>query len=336
MSWDRLRASYSRDGLVLVLGAGVSVGSGFPTWGELLTRVATADVKGDDAGLVDELRRNEVPLTIIASILQRHSGGKAEFVHKVRHALYRDFPFFPDGVTKRNRRQLIDHVRKANPTLRAVASLCARRADGERTYSPNPRIRAIVNFNLDAVLHAYVYARYEKRLLRTIDRASAKAIPEKINVYHMHGFLRFDPNAEDPTKEAPDLVVLTEGDYFDFFNDPTSLFNYTFLYLLRECHCLFIGLSMQDGNIRRLLHLSREERRTALMRERPNEKPNPKELLRHFALLRRSDSSRLDLAMEESLLPLGTQALWVDDFEEIERRLRDVYETTGESWDSVF
>lgn len=76
----------------------------------------------------------------------------------------------------------------------------------------------------------------------------------------MHGFLRFDQAARDLSKNAPDAAVLTEQDYFEFFNDPMSLFNYTFMYLLREPPCLFIGLSMQDENIRRLLYFSRMER----------------------------------------------------------------------------
>ncbi|HEU0079649.1 MAG TPA: SIR2 family protein [Longimicrobiaceae bacterium] len=58
----------------------------------------------------------------------------------------------------------------------------------------------------------------------------------------------------DLEDEAPDVRVFTEQEYFDFFNRPTSIYNYTFLHLLREFPCLFIGLSLKDDNIRRLLH----------------------------------------------------------------------------------
>ena len=334
MSLGHLKGSYARHGLVLVLGAGVSVGSGLPAWDELLARVAADAGVGPDAGLVEELRQGGVSLPGIASVLQQY-GGTDKFREGIRRALYRDFPFFPNGISKSNRGELVKHVRDKNSTLRAVASLCAQRAEGEQRFSPNPRIRAVVSFNLDAVLQAYVYARYEKRLLRTIDRASAQAVPDRINVYHMHGFLRFDAKAGNRAREAPDLVVLTESDYFDRFNDPTSLFNYTFLYLLREWPCLFIGLSMQDNNIRRLLHFSRDERGAALKSERRTAEPDASELRRHFAILKRSESSRLDSAVEDALGMLGTHALWVDDHGEIGPRLRDVYETAGCSWDSV-
>lgn len=111
----------------------------------------------------------------------------------------------------------------------------------------------------------------------TVERASAgpyaqsesergSFVPRRINIYHLHGYLRFDKKAGEPRKET-DKITLTEQDYFDVFNDPTSIFNYTFLHLLREWTCLFIGLSMQDENVRRLLHYSAKERMESLMAE---------------------------------------------------------------------
>jgi hypothetical protein len=334
MSWDHLRTAYQKHGIVLVLGAGVSKDSGLPDWTRLLERVA--DRLGDGASLFSDLRNNRIPLPVVASILEERCGSRTKFIKHIREALYRDFPFFPDGVTKANRGDLIRDVRTKNPTLHAVASLCARRGHGDRTYTPNPRVRAVVTFNLDAVLQAYVYARYEKRLLRTIERASAQAIPERTNIYHMHGFLRFDEKVDDPAKEAPDAVVLTEQDYFDFFGDPSSLFNYTFLYLLREWPCLFVGLSMQDENIRRLLHFSKKERVRGF--ENEGRKPNEvrREVLRHFAILKRSDAPRSDRAVEESLRPLGTSVLWIDDHAELQPRLQEMYEASGSHWRLVF
>lgn len=221
--------------------------------------------------------------------------------------------------------------------MHAVATLCAVPAvEGEaRRYAPNARIRGVVTFNLDGLLQAYVYARFEKRLLRTIERASATSSAHKISVYHMHGFLRFDLKAGDRSKEAPDSVILTEQDYFNFFNDPTSLFNYTFLYLLREAPCLFIGLSMQDENIRRMLHLSRQERVKALISEGVSPSEAGDRALRHFAVLRRGDVSCNEEAMTHSLARLGTSVLWVDRWDEIPERLRSLYESTGGRWEIV-
>jgi len=253
----------------------------------------------------------------------------------IRQELYQDFPFFPEGVGKGNRGEFIRYIRGCNPTLRAVASLCARRDEGKRTYSPNPLIHAVVNFNLDAVLEAYAYARYEKRILRAIERPSARTMPGRISVYHMHGYLRFDRYIGDRTKEAPDVLVFTEQEYFDFFNQPNSLFNYTFLYLLREYSCLFIGLSLNDDNIRRLLHYSKAEREHSFEREGVSQ-PDEREIIRHFVILPDWTASEINHLTEASLKRLGTRVLWVSDFSEIPERLGSMYDAAGGRWQEVF
>ena len=141
----------------------------------------------------------------------------------------------------------------------------------------------------------------------------------------MHGFLKFYRNARDnDDKEIP--CVFTEGEYYDFFNRPHSVFNYTFLYLLREFNCLFVGLSMNDENVRRLLHYSTTERRQ-------HARTNTRTALRHFAILARSGSTRRDELTNLSLRRIGTRALWVDNHSEIPDRLGYVY---GESlWPKV-
>jgi hypothetical protein len=235
MSWESLREAYEEHGIVLALGAGVSQTSDLPNWEELLERV-TDSIETSDDELFRELRNQGLPLPVIASILEERCSKRTEFVERVRDALYDEFSFYPNGVPKDDPEAIVRHVHEKNSTLRAVASLCAVRRQG--AYAPNPRIRAVVTFNLDAILQAYVRRRYKTRLLRTIERPSASSTPGRISVYHMHGYLRFDRKAGKRTKEAADSVVLTEQDYFDFFNDPTSLFNYTFLYLLREYPCV--------------------------------------------------------------------------------------------------
>ena len=333
MNWTALEAVYKAHGVVLVLGAGVSMDSCFPGWSGLLARVAEGLGRGEifssDGGAV------ALPLPVVASILEEGCGSKAEFVRRIRKALYDDFPFFPDGVTKANRQSFVNEIQAKNPTLRTVASFCATQERGRRVYMPNPRVHAVVTFNLDALFQAYFDARYAEHLLRTVERASAQAIPGRLNVYHMHGFLRFDNKADDPAKEN-DAVVLTEQDYFDVFGSPTSFFNYTFLYLLRERPCVFIGSSMQDQNIRRLLYVSREERVRGLENEGRKPDDARRETLRHFAILKRTANLRLDEAFEESLRRLGTSVLWVNAHPELQSRLQKVYEAADSDWNLVY
>ncbi len=334
MSWNKLRDTYRKHGIFLALGAGVSIGSQLPNWRDLLKRLVSNQIDNGNNNLFNDFE-NWLSLPAIASLLERHSLNRNEFIEQARKALYQNFPYYPIGITKNNRRRFVNSIQETNSTLQSVASLCAVRQPNSRTYMANKRIQAIVTFNLDALVQAYVYARYEKRLLRTIERPSASRRPDKINIYHMHGFLRFDKKAGDPSKEAPDSAILTEQDYFDFFNEPTSLFNYTFLYLLREYSCLFIGLSMQDDNIRRLLHYSKKERDKAYKREGKT-LDNGDNILRHYAVLKRSGKVHVNKAIENTLKPLGTRILWVDDYREIPSQLESTYESVYENWKDVF
>jgi|GEM_PF-1207399 len=349
MPWDKLEKAYKNQGLVLALGAGVSVASGLPNWIDLLKRIANADEFFVEAGdvLVDELREDGYTLTFIASLLKSICPKNKPFIEVIREELYRDFEYFPMDINKKNHTDFFHHIYKRNKTLSAVGSLCVERimVGKKRRFIANPHIHAIVNFNLDALLQAYVVARFGKRLVLTVERASAglkygkkdksEIYDRRIRIYHMHGYLRFDSKRGDPSKESMELV-LTEQEYFDFFNRPNSLFNYTFLYLLREYPCLFIGLSMTDDNIRRLLHYSMEERKDGFRKEGSSTSKEAK-AIRHFAIFKRFNKESLNWITEKSLLNLGTRVLWVDDFAEIPERLGKMYESTGKNnWESVF
>jgi SIR2-like domain len=147
--------------------------------------------------------------------------------------------------------------------------------------------------------------------------------------------MRFDKGLEELKKHKPDRIVLTEQDFFDVFNNPTSIFNYTFLHLLREHTALFVGLSMEDENLRRLLHYSKVERFTALKAEGEEDSKEIRgEVQRHVALLKRK-SADVDRVTVDTLGRLGVHVIWVDDFDQIPTHLAQ-YETTGESWESVY
>jgi hypothetical protein len=348
-----LTEAYRKRGLVLVIGAGVSQRSGLPTWTALLGRMA--DALNERGGphfapggtkFVNNLRRTGFSLGAIASLFRAlcASGqqGDLEFTMLLRDALYRDFTPYRNRHATGDLQAEVLEAGRANTTLRAVAAMCAvqgRTDSGEQIYLRNPQIHGIVTFNADTLLREYVEARYRGRraghlLVRSIERASKDPDPDKISIYYMHGLLRFDLKAQNPDKEASDKLVFTEQQYFDFFNDPTSQFNYTFLYLLREHPCLFIGLSLQDDNIRRLLHYSQRERVHAYRDEQSSLGHSPKngtqdferKARRHFVLLKRNPSKpTLDALTTRSLSLLGVTAIWFDRFADIPAILRAVY-----------
>ncbi len=180
MSWRELSDHYKLRGLVLALGAGVSVGSGLPTWDMLLRRIAHR-ITGSEA-IVDKLRHSVgLSLPAIAAVL-KSMNRQYKFDGLVRAELYRDFRF-REGITSGNRDEFILDTQQKNKTLAAVAGLCAIGGRGA-TFARNPRIHAIVNFNLDSVLRTYINERYQERLLRSVERASKASSLSKISTYY--------------------------------------------------------------------------------------------------------------------------------------------------------
>jgi hypothetical protein len=122
------------------------------------------------------------------------------------------------------------------------------------------------------------------------------------------------------------------------------MFTHTFLTLLRDWPVLFIGLSMRDDNIRRLLHYSTMELVQAFLAEdrkegTPEEKRDRamKRAVRHFAILRRKNAI-IDEMDELTLRALGTRVLWLDDWEDLPERLGLVYASGPDrrTWPDVF
>ncbi|MEU4295682.1 SIR2 family protein [Kribbella sp. NPDC026596] len=343
-----LKNAYRRRGVFLVLGAGVSFASGLPAWQELLHRLFSSCYPDPDPALFVKLTQAGMPLTVLASLLEetaRNRGAvqapRETFTELVRQSLYRDFEWFPDGVSREREAEFANTTDIQNTTLRAVSAFCVSRSHDNGAFVPNPQVKGVVTFNLDALLQNHSLAKYcaeppRKRILRTVERPSAGSRSDKISVYHVHGYMRFDRQAADLRKNAPDQMVLTEQDYFDAFNDPTRLFNYTFLHLLREHSAVFVGLSMQDENLRRLLHYSKMERRRALVAEGMAASRIRRRVVRHVALMLRSPDPDITRAYELTFTPLGVRVLWLRSHDEIPDYLEAVYSASGEAWSDVY
>jgi hypothetical protein len=332
-AWETLATEYSARGLVLVLGAGVSMASGLQSWKKLIRRLGKRCLGSNGSKLVTKLERIGYSNAAIAGILKSAVRTEADFVEIVRAELYRNFPFFDKPAL--SRAKLVEQVQRNNATLRAVAAFCAAPGVGG-TFVPNPLVHAIVNFNLDAILRQYTEFRYGTILLRTVERASATASASKINAYHIHGFFQFERRKMRNRELEADRVVLTEDEYFDFFGKPFGMFTYTLLHMLREHPCFFVGLSMIDENLRRLLHYSHSERVRSYEAEGVSRSKAVRRSTRHFAALCRGTNRAVDDAIQQSLATLGVTVAWLDRHDELPDRLGQVYASTSTPWGDVY
>jgi hypothetical protein len=326
-----LADEYSKRGIVLCLGSGVSRSSNIPDWRELLRRLAGRAWPERPAQFHEDLLNSGFSLPAICSILQGQLG--EAFVQAIREELYRDFPFFNKPKVAAERKRIVKDVRMGNLTLRAVAAMCTRRVGDH--YERARNVRAIVNLNFDVLLRTYMRERYRAYLLRTVERPDASISRQKIPTYHAHGLIHFDPSRfNDLDEESPDLMVFTEQQYFDFFGRPFTVFSYTMMSLLREYSFVFIGTALRDDNLRRLLHYNFQERQEAAKRRDHIKQPG--RLLRHFLITCKSGNDQLDEATQLAHARIGVRTVWLDGWGKLPELLGKLYNEAGSTWDSVY
>jgi SIR2-like domain len=327
-----LKEIYRKNGICLGLGAGVSVDSGIPLWNDLLRKISKNIFENDK--IFETFLNKRFSYEAFASFLKISINTNKPFTEIVREELYRNFK---EAIDSSNEMEIVNYVNKNNLTLRSIGSFCAFKNLEEKKYTSNPRVHGIINFNIDRLLRVYTTAKFKRNILRTVERASAGRTHGKINVYHVHGMMRFDVN-KNLDDESPDNLVLSEDEYYELFNNPTNIFNYSFLYLLREYSFLFVGLSMQDLNLRRLLYLSNTEISEGYIKEKIVKIKLQDKLMKtkkHFAILQEPRDKLTSDFHEKTLSRLGVKVIWVNTYAEIEDKLKEIYSATG-NWETVY
>jgi hypothetical protein len=243
-----LRLAYHDGRLIPFLGAGVSLEYGIPAWKDLV--VGLLFQHSQDARILrtfpPSFRRAlaewltdyiEYDLTIWARVVKntarkkvrRRSGVSAEqadhaFIDRLREQLYPEAPVRPKGET----------------TLSAIADLIAEGAS-------QGLIPAVVTFNYDDLLENELTRRNVPHYPVWSHRQTrGRGLP----ILHPHGFL---PRKGTP----PDAgVVFSEDEYHRVSGTVFHWAVEDVVHHLRHHSALFLGLSMSDPNLRRLLDAS--------------------------------------------------------------------------------
>jgi hypothetical protein len=109
-------------------------------------------------------------------------------------------------------------------------------------------IRSIVNFNYDDIFEDYLA---EKNILASVNWSLDSHNPTNaISIIHPHGYLK---RGGGPVTQ----LVVSEEDYFQHARTPYAWPDITLISLFTQSMCVFIGHSMTDPNVRRLLRLAR-------------------------------------------------------------------------------
>ena len=278
--------------LTLICGAGVSIGAGIPSWNQLLVRLLESMMKRIsqnksiplDNVTPDEFQRRYGPSALVVGKYLKSNLGN-DFMPELRDALYAGNP---------NSCDLID----------VIVELARPQRDGKP-------LESIITFNFDGLIEEQL----EKNNIRhkAISSEGVRSRPNELPIFHVHGFL---PRKGRIGKDAE--IVFSEDAYHSQFIDPFSWSNLIQLNKLSQNTCFFIGLSLTDPNLRRLLDVANRK--------------NPSMALNHYIVKKMpkftNNSDTLDqlafLLEEQDANELGLNVIWVDDFSEISNILRNI------------
>jgi len=169
--------------------------------------------------------------------------------------------------------------------LEAVAKLA-------KNLSP---IEAIISFNYDSLLEEGLEQQsVEFSSLCDKTPRNGCALP----VYHVHGFL---PRGE--ISQASEKIVFSEDEYHTQYIEPHGWSNAVQLYHYMNNVCLFIGTSLTDPNLRRLLDSAR--------RTRPSNSPPTHYIIKKKPKTSDVQQKLMDLE-EKDLQTLGLNMIWAD------------------------
>ncbi|MGC4055118.1 MAG: SIR2 family protein [Paludibaculum sp.] len=332
-----LRQAWKERRLVPYLGAGVSAPYGLPQWTDLVMRILI-DESWQTFG---EFWKNyQTPLAVWMTenfnfgleSLSRFA--KSKFAVNTGQRRRRDFNDYVD-------RKLYEKMPPSPPvgptTLTAVADLIA----ASEAMPGGRAMPSVVSFNFNDLLETELTARgvaCEPVFGRRRRYAS------RLGIIHAHGYLPRGGRAP-----ASDLIF-TEDDYHRFALQSIHWAQVELLSLLRNGTGLFIGLSMSDSNLRRLLDATADGRKSrhfvirkrfsldarqrqeaarriherAMTGMKPDERGRMSKdapQLEHAINQMLAEAQRIDTTLLEEM---GVATIWVDQFDEIGQVLQQI------------
>lgn len=314
-----IKQKYLNQNLVLVLGAGVSTSCGIPNWNKLLQLLLSKSFEEDTgvsevyADIFDSVFK---PNNIITGRYLSNYFSDKNFESFVRKSLY------PKNLTK-------------SKLISEIAKFC--------TFKKNSaQLNSIVSYNYDDILEENIRLEDNPLSFKPIFSEYESQNNIELLIFHVHGFL------PQKGKLSPhNRIVLGENSYHSQYADIYSWQNVVQLNKFRDTTCLFIGSSLTDPNLRRLLDIANHKVRRKnchyIIKTR-HDFDLIKNKLESFLNDDLSNPlhkliSRLDTAgttkflidtiekfEEQDALSFNIKTLWVDDHDEIPKILRKINE----------
>ncbi|MRT91333.1 SIR2 family protein [Ancylomarina sp. 16SWW S1-10-2] len=322
---NNINKAYQNDKLVLVLGAGISLEFGVPTWNELLQNLMVYSIeKEHKVSSVLSKFYNEIfrPNPLIAGrYLQDYfAKDNSSFESMVRDVLY-------SNVDKSVNSRLLDEI----------VRLCVK-------PDIHHNLDSIISYNFDDILECKLEKAEVNIPFKPIFGLGMETKNGELPIYHVHGYL--------PEKRKLDLankIIFGENNYHQQYSDIYSWNNIVQINKFRENTCLLIGSSLTDPNIRRLLDIALKQKGNRrkhhyIFKERIKISTLKEKLNLALTYENLSNKNHYGLNFDETIELLkgiyerfeendsasfGVQTIWIDDWKEVPKILKKMRENVA-------
>lgn len=263
------------------LGAGVSCSEGLPGWKQLLMTLIS-DATGTNIGEEEFealFKANGSSSIIMGRYIRRLYNDDNEQMRKaIRNYLYKEKTY--KGIRSNTIRKICELVKNNRKTVKSII-----------TYNYDDLIeQQLANIR---VLSCSVFDTREPDV--------------RFPVYHVHGIL-------DQANLKSSDIVLSEDEYHEQYRRSFMWSNVEQLHALQNNNCFFIGLSMTDPNLRRLLDFTKSEANDNNQRD-----------AHCFAFLKKGDIADKVKGNKEQFLNdqryilenLGVRVIWYNDHKDL-------------------
>ena len=214
---------------VLVLGAGVGMSAKMPSWTQLLQGImGEVKLSGDTLEAFRHLNNHVYEQCGDSNLIMARYLETAIKLSKTKES-------FPTLISK----HLYSSDLHTSPLLENLAEIIR-----------SQKVKEVITYNFDDILEQALtrLGLKEGKNFSSIAKEVEVKANDIIPIYHVHGII--------PQNGIADTVVFTEDDYHERYKNSYHWSNVEQLHAMSRMHCFFVGLSMEDPNLRRLLDFS--------------------------------------------------------------------------------
>jgi len=329
-----LNKAYTQKDLVLVLGAGVSMDCNLPNWNTMMHSLQLS---------ILEDKFNSFDITINPIDINRIFTD----IIRIFNQLINPSPLiaarYVQNILKQDAKDANAYENRVHKALYPTGSLIFGPQIHEAIFQllidgrNESGINSIITYNFDDFLDMFLE---EKGILcKSIYSLGMKASFNEIPIYHVHGFLPLNIKSDIKNR-----IILSGKEYHKQYMDMYSWNNLVQIDKFCNNTCLFIGISLADPNLRRLLDIALEQnpnKQHYAIVKRYNEKEmgekvwdfystGDKKRITDVTIVHNFDEivSKLIGYYEDFLnrdaLELGIKTIWVNDYNEIPGKLNRI------------